>query len=76
MSFKDLSETNIRVVREFALCDMSPTKTARNLFFHRNNVLYHLEQVKKKTGLDPFKFYDLVEIMYHLWLEEGEDDDF
>lgn len=30
---------------------------------HRNTVLYHLDKVKRQTGLDPRRFYDLVELV-------------
>lgn len=43
--------------------DMNVTDVARAIFTHRNTVLYHLNKVKQQTGLDPRRFYDLVELV-------------
>lgn len=42
---------------------MNVTDVARAIFAHRNTVLYHLNKVKRQTGLDPRRFYDLVELV-------------
>ena len=42
---------------------MNVTDVARAIFTHRNTVLYHLNKVKQQTGLDPRRFYDLVELV-------------
>lgn len=44
-------------------CNMNVTDVARAIFTHRNTVLYHLNKVKQQTGLDPRRFYDLVELV-------------
>lgn len=43
--------------------NMNATDVARAIFVHRNTVLYHLDKVKRQTGLDPRRFYDLVELV-------------
>lgn len=43
--------------------NMNVTDVARAIFTHRNTVLYHLNKVKQQTGLDPRRFYDLVELV-------------
>ena len=43
--------------------NMNVTDVARAIFAHRNTVLYHLNKVKQQTGLDPRRFYDLVELV-------------
>lgn len=43
--------------------NMNVTDVARAIFAHRNTVLYHLDKVKRQTGLDPRRFYDLVELV-------------
>lgn len=57
-----IDEYDAMFILAFAKCDMSETKTANVLHFHRNTVIYHLCKVKKQTGLDARKFYDLVEL--------------
>ena len=42
---------------------MNVTDVAHAIFAHRNTVLYHLDKVKRQTGLDPRRFYDLVELV-------------
>lgn len=42
---------------------MNVGEVARQLFMHRNIVTYHLDKVKRQTGLDPRRFYDLVELV-------------
>ena len=42
---------------------MNVTDVAHAIFAHRNTVLYHLNKVKQQTGLDPRRFYDLVELV-------------
>lgn len=63
MKIKGLSETDIQVVIAFADSNMRPSVAAKKTFLCRNSILYHLARVKQKTGLDPFQFYDLVELM-------------
>lgn len=42
---------------------MNIGEVSRQLFMHRNTVTYHLDKVKRQTGLDPRRFYDLVELV-------------
>jgi carbohydrate diacid regulator len=65
-----LTDLDIQVVLAFAENNMNASKTSKSLFFHRNTVIYHLDKVKRNTGLDPFRFYDLMELI--LCLKEGK----
>lgn len=58
-----LTEADIEILKELARCDMNTNEVARRTYRHRNTVLYHLEQIRAETGLNPRKFYDLVELM-------------
>ena len=51
------------IVVAMANHNMKVTDVARAIFAHRNTVLYHLDKVKQQTGLDPRRFYDLVELV-------------
>lgn len=42
---------------------MNIGEVSRQLFMHRNTVTYHLDKVKRQTGLDPRRFYDLIELV-------------
>lgn len=59
----ELSGKEKEILLEFAKNDMRISPTAKNLFFNRNSVYYHLRKVKSKTNLDPLRFYDLVELV-------------
>ena len=58
-----LTDLDIQTVLTFAESNMNISETAQKLFFHRNTVVYHLDKVKRVTGLNPHKFYDLVELV-------------
>lgn len=69
MKRKKLSETDIQVVLAFAENNMRYLEAARQLYFHPNSIRYHLEQVRRKTGLDGTQFYDLVELLNRIRAE-------
>lgn len=52
-----------RIIMAMANHSMNVGEVARQLFMHRNTVIYHLDKVKRQTGLDPRRFYDLVELV-------------
>ena len=67
MNKKLLTEREMECIKAYAEADMSVTVAAENTHCHRNTFTYHLCNAKKKTGLDPQKFYDLA---YMLGLTE------
>lgn len=50
------------VIIAFAENGMNVEKTARVMHYHRSNIIYHLENVEKKTGLNPRNFFDLIKL--------------
>ena len=61
-----LTDQNIKCVLGFAENNMKASETARSMYFTRNSVIYHLNQVKEKTGLNPYNFYDLMKLVLDL----------
>ena len=59
----ELTDVDFQIILALADYNMNETETARALFVHRNTVVYHIGKVKKLTGLDCTKFYDLVELV-------------
>ena len=57
-----MTERDKEIIIALADCNMNESEVARRLYLHRNGVVYHLNSVKKKTGLDPTNFYDLVKL--------------
>lgn len=57
-SEKVLTAETIETVRAFFLNDLNLSTTARQLYIHRNTLIYRLEKIRKATGLDLKKFED------------------
>ena len=58
-----LKRAEIESLLEFAECDMCASRAARKLFYTEKAIRYRLCRVKEKTGLDPYRFYDLVKLV-------------
>lgn len=58
-----MNKEDAHIVIAMANHNMNVTDVAHAIFAHRNTVLYHLGKVKQQTGLDPRRFYDLVELV-------------
>ena len=50
------------VIRNLCDCNMNVSQTARVMHCHRNTVEYYMEKIRKSTGLEPLRFYDLVKL--------------
>lgn len=61
--FKNLTPADKEIVLALAENNMCVSRVAKNCNYHRNSVAYHLESVRKKTKLDPYNFYDLIELV-------------
>lgn len=59
----ELTDLDRECVIAYADANNSACVAANNIHVHCNTVYYHLNQVKKKTGLDPANVYDLVKIL-------------
>lgn len=58
-----MNKEDAHIVIAMANYNMNVTDVSRAIFAHRNTVLYHLDKVKRQTGLDARRFYDLVELV-------------
>lgn len=63
MMFRKLKDTDIQIIIEFANNDMDVSKTSRQIFLHRNSIVYRLKKIERLTGLNPFRFYDLIQLL-------------
>ena len=70
MNLTNLTDLDVQVILAFAENNMNASQTSNSLFMHRNTVVYHLDKVKRKTGLDPCNFYDLMKLIE---IERGVD---
>lgn len=67
-------EEMVETAEEFLRCSLNVSETSRNLYMHRNTLLYRLDKIQKATGLNIRAFPDAVSfrvltILYKL-LEE------
>lgn len=59
----DMTNIEKTLILAYAECDMNISKTARTTHYSRNGVVYQLNKIHKKYGLNPIVFYDLVELV-------------
>lgn len=55
---KVLTEETLETIRVFFRNDLNLSTSARQLFIHRNTLIYRMEKIRKATGLDLRKFED------------------
>lgn len=59
----NLTRTDIEIILALADNNLNESAVARSRFMHRNNVVYHINKIKRITGLDATKFYDLCKLI-------------
>lgn len=64
--FKGFNHELIQTLEEILKCDLSLTKASKNLYVHRNTLMYRIEKIKKETGFDirNFKEATFLYILY------------
>lgn len=65
----DLQQTVIALFQN----NLNLSKTANELFIHRNTLIYRLEKVKRETGYDPRNFHDALTLQLALWCSRSCD---
>lgn len=53
-------EEMVTTAEEFLRCSLNVSETSRNLYMHRNTLLYRLDKIQKATGLNIRAFPDAV----------------
>lgn len=59
-SIDSLDQETLFTINMFFENSLNVSETSRNLFVHRNTLVYRLEKIKKLTGLDLRKFDDAI----------------
>lgn len=67
-----LNDRRREIVLALAEHDLNALAVARAMYFSHNAVRYHCEQIHKKTGLNPRRFYDLVKLVE--MVKDGDSD--
>lgn len=48
-----------KIIIELAKHGLSALQAAKSLNYHRNTIYYHVKNIRKKTGLNPYDFFDM-----------------
>lgn len=67
----EFDEETMAIINAFFDNNLNISETARQLYVHRNTLVYRLEKVHLETGLDLRKFDDAVEMKIALMISES-----
>jgi len=59
-SFDDFDSETLLTIQKFYENDLNVSETSRELYVHRNTLVYRLDKIEKLTGLDLRKFDDAI----------------
>ena len=65
------NEETLRTIETFLDADLNLSDTARQLYIHRNTLVYRLDKLQQLTGLDLRKFDDAMTFRILLYLHAG-----
>ncbi|MEQ8154324.1 MAG: helix-turn-helix domain-containing protein [Clostridiaceae bacterium] len=67
--FKHQDQDTLKMIDVFFQQDLNISETSKELFVHRNTLLYRLDKIKKETSLDLRNFNEAMTfyIIYFLW---------
>ena len=51
------------IILAYAECNMNTVAAGRKVYMSEGSVSYHLTQIRKQTGLNPKRFYDLCRLV-------------
>lgn len=71
--FRGFNHELIQTLEEILKCDLSLTKAAKNLYIHRNTLMYRIEKIKKETGFDIRNFKEAT-FLYILYMNSKTND--
>jgi carbohydrate diacid regulator len=57
---EDLDEETLTTINKFFDNNLNVSETSRQLYIHRNTLVYRLDKLQKSTGLDLRKFDDAI----------------
>lgn len=69
--FNSFDSEMIKTIEEFINCDLNISDAARNLYIHRNTLIYRLDKIDKDTGFDVRNFREatVFVIAFLIWKE-------
>jgi len=60
VKLSDFDPELIQTVEMFFECNLNVSETARQLYIHRNTLVYRLDKIERMIGLDLRKFEDAI----------------
>ena len=66
---KPLSDNRCKIILALAENKMNVSEVSRQLYMHRNTVVYQIGRIKQLTGKDPLNFYDLYDLVLYVKAE-------
>ena len=66
-----LSDEDKELLKQYAKDNKNISATSKHFNLHRNTTVYRFERIKKRTGLDPTYFYDLVALLVAIEADGG-----
>jgi len=72
-SGKELKPIFLETLQAFFDNNLNITETAREIYAHRNTLLYRLEKIKQFTGLDPRKFNEAIQLYLALKMKHFQE---
>lgn len=70
----ELTEQEVKIIKALVQCDMKVKPAARAIPASHMYIRYNIEKLKRRTGLDPHKFLDLMELYRIVKEQENEAD--
>ena len=67
-----LNDNQRNVILALVDNNLNVSEVARIMHYHRNTIVYHIETVKKMTGLDPMTFSGMERLLWRLADEAAE----
>ena len=58
-----LNKTECDIIMALANNDLKIAMVAKDVYMSRSGVLYNIGKIIKKTGLNPLRFYELIELV-------------
>ena len=57
-----MNKREVEIIKILCECNMNVLETSRRMYMHHNSIAYHIDKIKRKYGLDPRCFRDLVRL--------------
>ena len=67
--FQELDDETLMTIRRFFENDLNISETARQMYVHRNTLVYRLEKLEKTIGLDIRKFEEALTFKIAMMVE-------